>query len=336
MSVKNGILCALLLTCGSAKGQCPAPKMMQPESTDAVSIRFVGDIVLSRQRRYFDDINDYLTSPNILLGNLEGTLTDSGKSRKQFKPGASYAFRASPDLAAHLKESGFDVLNVANNHSYDFYEAGHLATKDSLEQAGIAVAGVKDRLAWLFVRDLNVAVIGFGFYDYQNRIQDLSLAEALVQSAKSQGAHYVVVTFHGGAEGDLAVFHPNQTEQFLGENRGNSVAFARAAIDAGADLVVGHGPHVLRTIECYQGKPIFYSMGNFVPVGGLSVRGNASMSAIGGVSLDEHGNLLGIEVLPVEFNADKTPRPDKNDKSIQLLNRLAENPRYEGEFLRID
>lgn len=332
MAFKKGFLALLLF--GNANAQCPVPTLMQPIA-NSTSIRFSGDIVLSNKTNYFDDVGEYLKSADLMVGNLEGTLTNHTKNRKSNKQGSSYSFRASPTHASLLKEQGFDVLNIANNHSYDFFEIGYQDTKENLTQTGIAVTGLKDEITWINIKNLNVAIIGFGFYDYQNRIQDLHLVETMVSDAKLKGAHYVIVTFHGGAEGDNAIIHHNKTERFLGEDRGNSVAFSRTAIEAGADLVIGHGPHVLRSIECYNNKPIFYSMGNFVSSGGLSVHGKSAISAIGGINLDDQGRLVGIELLPITFNQDKTPKPDNEYQAIKLLNKLAENTSYEADFLKI-
>ncbi len=324
---------------------CPAPQRMQPTSQAPITLRFVGDLVLGNSHMvdnipaewdamYFGQVEAYLKNTDLTLGNLEGALTNYSKTLKVTGTGRSYAFRFPPRYAKLLKDTGFTALNVANNHARDFGEQGFADTGENLRQAAIAVVGLKGQFATLQVKGLRVGLVGFGFYPHQNMVQDLAAASQLIALAKSQ-SDYVVVTFHGGAEGDDAVFHGNSNEIFLGEDRGNAVAFSRAAIDAGADVVVGHGPHVLRAVECYQGRPIFHSLGNFVGVGGLSIRSMAAMTAIGGVQLGPKGELLGLEFLPLRFSERKVPHADEREDASHLVNWLGDNAKFSGQFLRV-
>ena len=340
------------LACGYAGAQssgaaksCPPPQRMEALSQAPITLRFVGDLVLGNSHvvdnipaewdaMYFGQVGPYLKNTDLTLGNLEGALTQYGKTLKVTGTGRSYAFRFPPRYAKLLKDTGFTALNVANNHSRDFGEQGFADTGENLRQAGIAVVGLKGQFATLQIKGLRVGMVGFGFYPHQNMVQDLVAASQLIAQAKAQ-SDYVVVTFHGGAEGDSAVFHGDSNELFLGEERGNAVAFSRAAIDAGADLVVGHGPHVLRAIECYQGRPIFHSLGNFVGVGGLSIRSMAAMTAIVGVQLSAEGELLGLEFLPLRFSERKVPQTDEREDASHLVNWLADNAKFSGHFLRV-
>ena len=255
-----------------------------------VRIMLTGDIVLGNSfvvqdipkdwdQRYFAGVRDVLKQANLVIGNLEGVLTEHLITRKTTGTGRQFAFRSPPRYASLLKEEGFGVLNVANNHAYDFGEVGVRDTLAALEQAKITTAGVLGEIKLLNILGLNIAVLGYSYASWFNSILDLTKSAELVQQAKAQGA-YVIVTFHAGAEGSSAIWHADQEEMFMGENRGNTVAFSRAMIAAGADMVVGHGPHVLRAAECYQGKPIIYSLGNFVGVGGLSSQKFAAVSAL--------------------------------------------------------
>lgn len=334
----------LAQSAGVAKA-CPVPQRMEAQSQAPVTLRFVGDLVLGNSHlvdnipaewdgMYFGQVEPYLKNADLTLGNLEGALTQHTKTLKVTGTGRSYAFRFPPRYAKLLKDTGFTALNVANNHARDFGEQGFADTGENLRQAAIAVVGLKGQFASLQVKGLRVGLVGFGFYPHQNMVQDLAAAGQLIAQAKAQ-SDYVVVTFHGGAEGDDAVFHGNSNEIFLGEDRGNAVAFSRAAIDAGADVVVGHGPHVLRAMECYQGRPIFHSLGNFVGVGGLSIRSMASMTAIGGVQLGSKGELLGLEFLPLRFSERKVPQRDEREDASHLVNWLADNARFSGQFLRV-
>ena len=225
-------------------------------------------------------------------------------------------------------------MHVANNHSNDFGDRGLADTLTHLNQAQITPIGIKGDISFITVKDIKIGLVGFGYYPRNNMIQDLATVSELIAKAREQ-SQYVIATFHGGGEGDPFVFHPNRDEIFLNENRGNSVAFARTAIDSGADLVVGHGPHVLRSLECFKGKPIFYSLGNFISVGGLSIQRMASLTAIGGVQLNDQAQLIGIEFLPLVFTDRKVPKVDERDYASHLVNRLAQDALYSGDFLKV-
>ncbi len=347
----NGVLCAAALSClwaqpaqsrEAAPAACPAPIRMSAQAAAPVTLRFVGDIVLANAHvmktipsewdsLYFAAVAGYLRGADASIGNLEGTLTDHAVATKA---AGSYAFRSPPRYAALLRGAGFRVLNLANNHSNDFGPTGYADTLQALREAGVLAAGVKGQAAMLDVKGLKVAVLGFGFDPGQDTVQDLDNARRLVRSARER-AQVVVVSFHSGAKGADALLHPDADERLRGENRGNAVAFARAAIDSGADMVVGHGPHVLRSIECYRGRPIFYSLGNFVGVGGLSIGGLAAVTAIAGVQLGEQGQLQGIEFLPVAFDRNRIPRPDDREFGAHLVNWAGAHPRYPGQFLQV-
>ena len=308
----NNPASAQTLSCTS-----PPPKNATEQ---AVRMVFGGDIVLGNsfvvenipkdwEERYFAGVRDVLKRADVAIGNFEGTLTEHAKTSKNPTSGRQFAFRSPPHYAELMYQEGFKILNVANNHAFDFGETGFKDTVSNMKNAGIAVAGLRDEAATLTVRGLNIAVLGFSASRRFNAIQDIQEAAELVRKAKAQAA-YVIATFHAGAEGSPAIWHKDEDEEFLGENRGNTVAFSRAMIDAGADLIVGHGPHVLRAAECYKGKPIVYSLGNFVGVGGLSAKNFAAVSALLEVAVAQDGTLQNINLVPLRFNEQKLPQVD--------------------------
>ena len=126
---------------------------------------------------------------------------------------------------------------------------------------------------------VRIALLGFAPYRWASRLEQIRVAQALVRKAASK-ADLVVVAMHAGAEGSGATHVPHGTEYFLGENRGDSRRFAHAVIDAGADLVVGSGPHVIRGLERYHGRLIAYSLGNFAGYKNFGTGGTLSLSAI--------------------------------------------------------
>ena len=167
-----------------------------------------------------------------------------------------------------------------------------------------------------------------------NSIHDLNALVRLVARAK-QSARLVIVTFHGGAEGSDALRVRDEEEKYLGENRGNLVRFARTAVESGADLVLGHGPHVLRGVECYWQKLIVYSLGNFVGYQAFSTKRAAAISAILDVTLDEDGWLRRAEFHPVRFTGEHLPEIDRRRRALYLLNDLSQRPplQIEGKLL---
>lgn len=324
---------------------CPAVDRMPSTAQGYLTIRFVGDIVLGNshivdnippdwESMYFSGVDEYLRSPNLTMGNLEGALTNHSKTAKDTSTGRSFAFRFPIQYADLLRKQGFLVLNVANNHSNDFGDIGYNDTLTALKSANIEATGVKGKITFLTLNGIKIAIVGFGYYPRQDMVQDLSNVRSLIGKAREE-ANFVIATFHAGAEGASALWQSDQTEIFMGEDRGNSVAFARTAIDSGADTVVGHGPHVLRAIECYKNKPIFYSLGNFVGVGGLSNKGLTALSAIAGIRLNKSGEIQRLEFAPIVINDKKIPQIDNRDFSSHLVNLLADQSRYPGSFVRV-
>jgi len=339
------LLLTLLLSANIASAQtmsCISPAAAS-STGEPVRMVFGGDIVLGNsfvvehipkdwEERYFAGVRDILTRSDVAIGNFEGTLTEHESTSKKPGSGRQYAFRSPPHYAELMYREGFKVLNIANNHANDFGETGFKDTARNLKRAGIAVAGLRDEAATLSVRGLNIAVLGFTYSSRFNTLFELEQGAERVRLAKAKG-EYVIVTFHAGAEGSPAIWHENADEEFMGENRGNTVAFSRAMIDAGADLIIGHGPHVLRAAECYRGKPIVYSLGNFVGVGGLSAKNFASVSALLEVAVAQDGSLLNIGLIPLRFNEQKLPQIDPREYGTRLVNYLGKRAKYPGTFI---
>lgn len=337
---------SLLLSCvnpASAQATSCISNAAATTADETVRIVFGGDIVLGNsfvvenipkdwEERYFAGVRSILKRADVAIANFEGTLTEHEKTSKNPGSGRQYAFRSPPHYADLMYQEGFRVLNVANNHANDFGETGFRDTGNNLKQAGIAVAGLRDEAATFTARGLNIAVLGFTYSSRFNTVFELAQGAERVRLAKAGGA-YVIITFHAGAEGSPSIWHEDADELFMGENRGNTVAFSRAMIDAGADLVVGHGPHVLRAAECYQGKPIIYSLGNFVGVGGLSAKNFAAVSALLEVDVALDGSLRQLNLVPLRFNEQKLPQIDPGEYGTRLVNHLGKHARYPGNFI---
>jgi len=237
-------------------------------------------------------VTPILAAADIAFGNLEGVLLDGGEPAKQCNnPNACYLFRSPARYVERFRAAGFDVLSLANNHARDFGDEGRLAAMQTLASAGIRHSGLEGDFASMTVGDLKVAVLAYAVTKNSNMLLDYELARATVAEFASRH-DIVVVSFHGGAEGRDVTRLPFAEEEYYGEPRGDVVRFARLMVDAGADLVVGHGPHVVRAMENYKGRLIAYSLGNFATYYGISVDGIKGIAPILEVTLDGEGNFV--------------------------------------------
>lgn len=220
-----------------------------------------------------------LKAADLTAVNLEGTLSTGGSSK--CASGASrancFAFRAPPRNARALRRAGVDIVNLANNHAFDFGAIGLGQTVSALRAARVAQTGRPFEVRVLAVDGAKVAFVGFSTYPWSSPMGDAGAVRLIVAGAAKQ-ANLVVVVFHAGAEGSDRTHVPRGAETAFGEDRGDSRVFARQAIDAGADLVVGSGPHVLRGMELYRGRLIAYSLGNLAGYKNFATGGTLSLA----------------------------------------------------------
>ncbi|WP_228037715.1 CapA family protein [Nodosilinea sp. LEGE 06152] len=307
-----------------------APALSTPVT---LTIKAVGDIIPGTDyQRYrlpdewqylFGSIQYHLGDADITFGNFESTLTEVPHSAKNTGRANTFAFRTPPWYASVLGAAGFDVLSVANNHSMDFFEQGFEDTIAHIEAAGMKAVGRKNEVVVVDAQGQRVAFIGFSNYPEHNQVQDLESAIALVQTAKQQ-ADIVVVSFHAGKEGTDATVTRDQDELFYSENRGNVVRFSRTVIDHGADLVLGHGPHVPRAIELYNGKLIAYSLGNFLGYRSLSTAGALGTSLILQTNLNAQGDFVSGRIIPVALDRNGVPYLDDHFGGVVLVRQFTQ------------
>ena len=260
----------------------PTPPARPSKAHITLTIAAVGDIMLGTDypKNHLPDddgegflahVAQTLRSTDLTFGNLEGVLADGGEPAKKCRNvNACYLFRSPTRYAAHLRAAGFDALSLANNHARDFGEAGRTSTMQALRRSGIAHSGREGDFASLTRNGLNIAFLAFAVTRDSNLVHDYPLVDQIVRDHAAQH-DIVIVSFHGGAEGQGTTRIPFAEEEYYGEPRGNVVRFARIAVDAGADLVFGHGPHVVRGMERYKERLIAYSLGNFATYYGISV-----------------------------------------------------------------
>lgn len=297
-----------------------------------ITIGWVGDITPGSSygnppdqgRALFEHVRAELRRPDLMLGNLEGTLSQGGVSKCAGKdPKTCYAFQAPPENAVALAEAGFDMLSLANNHSRDYFDHGMDQTFRALKKNGIRWCGLDDELIpYVRVKGVKVAVVGFAPYSWAFDLRDIDWAKRIVGSA-AKNADVVVVVMHAGAEGADKTRTPRGVETAFGENRGDVRAFSHAVIDSGADLVLGSGPHVLRGMERYRGRLIAYSLGNLAGWGNFDMSGVKALSGILTVEMDGTGRIRDGRFFSLRLVEPGVPKLDPTNEAASLVRRLS-------------
>jgi hypothetical protein len=291
-----------------------------------------------------------LADADVVLLNVEAAIGEGPINRQKCAPGSTvcFAFRSPVAAAEALRrvapESAKLIGNVANNHARDDGDIGRRTTVRHLDAAGVQVTGM-DTIATpvVTVRGDTVAFLGFAQWTGPDP-RNLAAVRRHVRRAADAYAR-VVVTMHMGAEGRGRQRTPNATEMFVGEDRGNVVAFARAAVESGADLVIGHGPHVMRAAEWRDSALVFYSLGNLVTYGPFTLSEPLNRGAIACAVLDRDGAILSadfrstVQRLPGLVSVDDTHRAAALTDSLGRLDfpsTAARLDRLTGEVLRPD
>jgi poly-gamma-glutamate capsule biosynthesis protein CapA/YwtB (metallophosphatase superfamily) len=304
---------------------------------NTICIAAVGDIMLGSSypsaanlppdsgKNSFKAVLKDLRTADITFGNLEGTLLDTGApiryKNKKLKP---YLFRMPVNYVGVLKDAGFDVVSLANNHINDFADAGRLSTVKTLNSYGIAYAGLQNHQTTIITsKGVRYGFCAFAPNSHTVSIHDLKNAANIIARLKNQ-TDIVIVSFHGGGEGVGYEHVPFKTEKFIGENRGNVFAFAHNAIDAGADVVFGNGPHVSRGIEKYKSRLIAYSLGNFCTYKCVSVAGICGMAPLLKVNLNKKGEFVKGHIISLIQSHLKGLELDTLNKAAARIKMLTE------------
>ncbi len=294
-----------------------------------VTIVATGDIVMGSTpnlppdggRSFFDGVETDLAG-DVVLGNLEGTLSTGGSSKCGAGSSNCFAFHTPPSYAAWLQKAGFTVMNLANNHAWDYGAVGQAQTLAALRSRHLLTTGRPGEIAYQQVGKIRVAIVGFAPYPWAQSLTNIPAARRLVARAAAN-ADVVIVTMHAGAEGaDRQHVRPG-TELFLGENRGNPIAFSHAVVAAGADIVIGSGPHVLRGMEWYRGRLIAYSLGNFAGYKVFALGGPLSLGAILRVTLSGDGRFDAGTIVPTRLVGAGTPALDPAESAHGLVRTLS-------------
>ena len=302
---------------------------MQPVEEVKITVSMVGDCTLGTDEQFdkssnfdafyivkkdpgyfFQGVKDVFAADDLTVINMEGTLTESNTRQDK-----TYAFKGAPKYTEIMTAGNIDAANLANNHSKDYGEQSYTDTIQYLEGAGIATFGY-ERTSVLDVKGIKVGLVGiYVLADGMGRQQQVI---DNIQSVKEQGAQVVIVSFHWGTE---KATYPDDTQKTL----------AHTAIDNGADLVVGHHPHVLQGIEEYNGKNIVYSLGNFCFGGNRNPADKDTMIfqqtftfANGEMVLDNVKNIIPCSLSSVQEYNDYQPTILEGSESERVLQKIQE------------
>jgi poly-gamma-glutamate capsule biosynthesis protein CapA/YwtB (metallophosphatase superfamily) len=317
-----------------------------PFRPDTISIIGVGDMMLGTNfpdekylppdsgKYLLEDVTDILRSADLTFGNLEGVILDSGGDPKNCKnPDICYLFRSPEFILNHIHDAGFDVVSTANNHAGDFGEPGRENTARVLDSLGIRYAGSLHHPFTIFEK----GKIRYGFAAFAPNKGTPIIGD--LESAKSTIAHLdslsdiVIVSFHGGGEGKDYMHVTRETEFFYGENRGNVYEFSHELIDAGADIIFGHGPHVPRAVEVYKDRFIAYSLGNFCTYARFNLRGENAYAPIVKVYVSHEGVFQTGEIISAIQTGLGVPIIDDKHRAAGLIRSLTQEDFKEAKIV---
>ncbi len=312
---------------------------------DTIVITAVGDMMLGTNypnnsylppnegKDQLAEVDSLLTDGDILFGNLEGVILNEGGIHKNCKnPKTCYIFRSPEYMLARIKEAGFNVMSVANNHAGDFGTTGRNNTSRMLDSLQINYAGNANQAYTTFWLDgMHYGFAAFAPNVGTPSINNLDSAKRTVQHLDSL-VDVVIVSFHGGAEGSKYTHVTKKREYFYGENRGNVYQFSHAMIDAGADVILGHGPHVPRAVEVYDKRFIAYSLGNFCTYGRFNLSGSNGLAPIIRININSQGEFINGKLIAAKQIGRGIPTPDPSNKVIKLIKKLSEEDLPENEI----
>lgn len=346
--VKNDLILANdALIDGAIQGQDVAVTTQTEAENELINIVAVGDVMIGSwypnkgflpnddARRSFDAVKPYLMG-DVVFANLEGAIVDDFATSTKCpmikdeitgemtpKPNC-YAFAMPVRYAKIIAEAGFNLVSIANNHTGDFGDIGRSSTMFELAQVGIYHAGLTQKPTVTFEKN----GVKYGFAAFAPNIGTVSIndipnATRLVRGLAQQ-SDVVIVSFHGGAEGVEHVRVPKATEMYLNENRGDVYKFSHTMIDAGADIVIGHGPHIVRAVEIYKDRLIAYSLGNFNTYGAFNVRGLNGYAPLINVSMTKQGEFVSAKVVSGHQTKEHGLQLDSQNRAYHEIKRLSQ------------
>ena len=319
-----------------------------PQKAKSISITGIGDIMLGTNfpsKKYLPkdckslltNVSSIISNSDITFGNLEGCLSDNAKLKKRCRDSTKcYAFRMPEKFGACLKYIGLDIVSIANNHIMDFGTEGLSDTKKILDSLEIEYAGTIEDPYTIFTKDS----IKYGFCAFSPNKGTQSInnyQEAIkIVSLLNEKCDIVIASFHGGAEGNEHQHVTKETEFYYGENRGDVYKFSHALIDAGADIIFGHGPHVTRAIELYQNRFIAYSLGNFCTFKRFNLKGVNGISPAIKINVNTLGEFQKGEIISIKQVQAGIPIIDPSKEVIKTIRELTNDDFKSSKLLITD
>ncbi|MBK6263567.1 CapA family protein [Marivirga sp. S37H4] len=319
---------------------------MHPVKKDTLHIIGVGDIMIGTNfpnssylpidsgKHMLADVKPVLLDADLTFGNQEGVILNEGGTQKNCSnPDLCYLFRSPEYLVQHYVDAGFDLMSLANNHAGDFGDEGRKNTMRVLDSLGIHHSGQLTHPFTIFEKEN----ITYGFVSFSpnygtQSINNIPEAVGIVKHLDSL-SDIVIVSFHGGAEGKKFQHVTRETEEFYGENRGNVYKFSHEVIDAGADIVFGHGPHVARAIEVYKNRFIAYSLGNFATYGRFNLSGESGLAPIVKIQVDSKGVFIEGKIISAIQVGGGIPTIDPQHRAALKIKELTESDFPESKIL---
>lgn len=257
---------------------------------------------------FFKNVRSILEEDDLSIVNMEGTLTTSDQRENK-----KFAFKGDPEYASILSGSSVEAANLANNHSQDYGEQSFTDTVNALSEAGIATFGY-EAVDILEVKGVKVGLTGI--YELAEHTEKSQQVIENITALKEAGAQIIIVNFHWGIERE---YTPDDNQKTL----------AHLAIDEGADLVIGHHPHVLQGIEKYNGKYIAYSLGNFCFGGNSNPEDKDTMIFQQTFTIDDGKlketddiNLIPCRISSTTDRNDYCPTPLEGEEKEQVLEKI--------------
>jgi poly-gamma-glutamate capsule biosynthesis protein CapA/YwtB (metallophosphatase superfamily) len=309
-----------------------AEEIAQP--VPVITVTAVGDIMMGTDypspklpkrdgRLLFEAPKEILKNADIVFGNLEGPLYEKGIPAKKIKDGESYVFRTPPRYVKNLVDAGFNVVSLANNHAGDFGYPGMVSTKKILKANGIKYSSKSGEVAEFEIKGVKIGLVALSFGSPPRSI--VYPEEALEEIEElSKKYDVLILSIHGGKEGGTALQSIDEFEYFLKEPRGNLIQFAHEAVERGADLILGHGPHVPRAMETYQGRLIVYSLGNFCTYEGMSLGNEKGYAPLFWLELGENGEFIRGKIYSFIQVPPGGPKMDKQERAYTLIKKLSQ------------
>ena len=306
---------------------------------EAITVVAVGDVMFGSifpDRSYLppkenyagllDEVKPYFNG-DIVFCNMEGVLADT--LVPECKP---YCFGMPSNYVNAYKEAGFNLISVGNNHANDFRAYGRSNTAKILTDNNLNWAGYETKPYCTFTK--NDVKYGFCAFSPNTAIANLHDKQLVANTIKTlrQTCDIVIVSMHCGGEGPKYRHLTREDDYYIEQNRGNAYQFAHDAIDNGADIVLGHGPHVTRAIEIYKGKFIAYSMGNFFTYSNINISDEMGHAPIFRIKVNaKTGNFISGEIISTyQTKPNKGPHIDTQKRVLKVIQELTASDIYDN------